>query len=64
MDNILNSDNGIITAALKVYADTAMADGAPQYLIDRANDLYFIFLNKPASETYDWPTGGYGKGQL
>jgi hypothetical protein len=55
MDNILNYDNGIIAAALMVYVNEAKADNSPQDLIDRANELYFIFMNKSPTETYDWP---------
>jgi len=53
MDNILNYDNGIIAAALMVYVNEAKADNSPQDLIDRANELYFIFMNKSSTETYD-----------
>lgn len=57
MNNILQYDNGIIAAALKVYASQAEASGSPQCLIDRANDLYFIFTNKSTSEEYKFPEG-------
>ena len=57
MDNILQYDNGIIAAALKVYVREAEVGGAPQNLIDRANELYFIFTNKSTSEKYEFPAG-------
>jgi hypothetical protein len=55
MDSILDTDNGLIAAALKVYINEATNGGSPQDLIDRANDLYFIFMNKSPTESYDLP---------
>ena len=56
-DNVLQYDNGIIAMALMVYARIAREEGAPQNLIDRANELYFIFTNKSTIEKYEFPEG-------
>lgn len=57
MDNILQYDNGILAAALMVYVREAEVSGSPQNLIDRANELYFIFTNKSTNEKYEFPEG-------
>lgn len=54
-DNVLQYDNGIIAMALMVYAKIAVEEGAPSDLIDRANELYFIFTNKSTTEKYEFP---------
>ena len=56
-DNVLQYDNGIIAMALMVYTRIAREEGAPQNLIDRANELYFIFTNKSTTEKYEFPEG-------
>ena len=52
---VYDSDNGIIALALQVYIHTANEMGGDQRLIDRANELEFIFKNKPTDEKYEWP---------
>ena len=54
MDNVLQYDNGIIAMALMVYAKIAIEEGAPSDLVDRANELYFIFTNKSNTEKYEF----------
>lgn len=54
-DNVLQYDNGIIAMALLVYAKIAVEESAPSALIDRANELYFIFTNKSNTEKYEFP---------
>lgn len=52
---VYDSDNGIIALALQMYVQTANEMGGDQRLIDRANELEFIFKNKPTDEKYEWP---------
>ena len=54
-DNVLQYDNGIIAMALMVYAKMAREEGSPSDLVDRANELYFIFTNKSNTEKYEFP---------
>ena len=58
---VFNSDNGLIALALEVYVHQAYSLGGDQKLIDRANELAFIFKNKSISEVYDWKDSGFGE---
>ena len=56
-DVVLNNDNGIISAALQVYADWAeqiagdYTGNAP--LIDRARELSIIFRGMDSTQRYE-----------
>lgn len=61
MDEVHQSDNGIIALALRVYIDTAIEMGGDQRIIDRASELEVIFKNRPIKEFYDYHDGGFGE---
>lgn len=52
---VYDSDNGLIALALGMYVRQATEMGGDQHLIDRANELEFIFKNKSITEKYEWP---------
>jgi hypothetical protein len=56
-DDILNSDNGIISMALQVYADWAeeMAGNytGNSWLVDRARELSILFRDMDSKEKYE-----------
>ncbi len=52
---VYDSDNGLIALALAMYVRQATEMGGDQRLIDRANELEFIFKNKSITEKYGWP---------
>ena len=52
---VYDSDNGLIALALGMYVQQATEMGGDQRLIDRANELEFIFKNKSITEKYEWP---------
>ena len=52
---VYDSDNGLIALALAIYVRQATEMGGDQRLIDRANELEFIFKNKSNTEKYEWP---------
>lgn len=52
---VYDSDNGLIALALQVYVQFATEMDGDQRLIDRTNELEFIFKNKSNTEKYEWP---------
>lgn len=51
--DILESDNGIISAALAVYLNQLAAFSSPNKLHDRVSELQCIFRDKDATQRYE-----------
>ena len=56
-EEVLNSDNGIISMALQVYADWAEETSGDYkgntHLIDRARELSIVFRDMDSKERYE-----------